>query len=61
MFVPIPVLIAIGIAFLVLLLFALRSSRGRDPLMGGGQTPRYRPAPSPKVPKLSYTRSKMYP
>ena len=45
MFIPIPMLIAIGTAFLVLLLFALRSSRGRDPLMGGGQAPRYRPAP----------------
>jgi large subunit ribosomal protein L7/L12 len=45
MFIPIPMLIAIGIAFLVLLLFALRSSRGRDPLMGGGQAPHYRPAP----------------
>ena len=45
MFIPIPVLIATGVAFLVLLLFALRSSRGRDPLMGGGQAPRDRPAP----------------
>lgn len=46
MFVPIPVLIAIGVVFLVLLALALRSSRGRDPLMGGGQVPRYRPLPT---------------
>jgi len=46
MFIPIPVLIAIGVAFLLLLAFALRSSRGRDPLMGGGQVPRYRPSPA---------------
>lgn len=45
MFVPISVLIAIGVVFLVVLVFALRSSRGRDPLMGGGQMPRYRPSP----------------
>jgi large subunit ribosomal protein L7/L12 len=46
MFVPIPVLIAIGVVFLVVLAFALRSSRRRDPLMGGGQVPRYRPLPA---------------
>ncbi len=42
MFVPIPVLIAIGVVFLLLLAFALRPSRGRDSLMGNGQVPRYR-------------------
>ncbi|MDB5707811.1 MAG: hypothetical protein JWN66_4927 [Sphingomonas bacterium] len=39
MFVPIPVLIAIGIIFLLLIGWGLRASRARDPLMGG------RPAP----------------
>lgn len=57
MFVPIPVLIAIGVAFLLLLAFALRS-RGRDPLMGGGRAPAYRAAPtarqvSPTLPATS--------
>ncbi|WEJ98386.1 MAG: ribosomal protein L7/L12 [Candidatus Sphingomonas phytovorans] len=48
MFVPIPVLIAIGVVFLLLVVWALRSSRGRDPLMGGGQPPAYRAAPAPR-------------
>lgn len=43
MFVPIPVLIAIGAIFILLLALALRSPRGRDPLLGG--QPAYRPAP----------------
>jgi large subunit ribosomal protein L7/L12 len=59
MFVPIPVLIAIGVVFLVVLAFALRSSRGRDPLMGGGQVPRYRP--SPTAPKVTATAAPVLP
>lgn len=43
MFVPIPVLVAIGVILLVLLALALRPSRRRDPLLGG-QPPAYRPA-----------------
>ena len=39
MFVPMPVLIAIGIAMLLLVGWALRASRRRDPLMGGRQAP----------------------
>ena len=35
MFVPVPVLIAIGVAMLMLVGLVLRASRGRDPLMGG--------------------------
>jgi len=35
MFVPMPVLIVIGVAVLLLVGWALRASRGRDPLMGG--------------------------
>jgi hypothetical protein len=50
MFVPVPVLIAAGVIFLVLLALALRSSRSRDPLMGGGQAPVYRAPPA--VPRL---------
>jgi large subunit ribosomal protein L7/L12 len=42
MFVPIPVLVAIGVILLVLLALALRPSRRRDPLLGG-QPPAYRP------------------
>ena len=42
MFIPVPVLIAIGVALLLLVGWALRSSRGRDPLMGGGRAPAYR-------------------
>ena len=49
MFIPIPVLVAIGVVFLILLGFAFRSSRGRDPLMGGGQVPRYRPTAAHKA------------
>ncbi|MEO9129878.1 MAG: ribosomal protein L7/L12 [Sphingomonas sp.] len=41
MFIPMPVLIAIGIAMMLLVGWALRS-RGRDPLMGGGRTSAYR-------------------
>ena len=37
MFIPMPVLIAIGIAMLLLVGWALRASRRRDPLMGGRQ------------------------
>lgn len=48
MFVPIPALIAIGIVFLLLIVLALRSSRGRDPLMGGGQPPAYRAPSTPR-------------
>lgn len=51
MFVPIPVLIVIGVVFLLLVVLALRSSRGRDPLMGGGRAPAYPAAPAP--PKIS--------
>jgi len=40
MFIPMPVLIVIGIALLLLVGWALRASRGRDPLMGGGQRTR---------------------
>jgi len=43
MFIPMPVLIAIGVAMLLLIGWALRSSRGRDPLMGGGRAPVRRP------------------
>ena len=39
MFIPMPVLIAIGIAMLLLVGWALRASRRRDPLMGGRQAP----------------------
>jgi len=35
MFIPMPMLIAIGIALLLLVGWALRASRRRDPLMGG--------------------------
>jgi large subunit ribosomal protein L7/L12 len=49
MFVPIPVLIAIGVAFLALLLWGIRSSRRRDPLMGGSQ-PSYRSPPPHQSP-----------
>lgn len=35
MFVPLPVLIAVGLLILVLAAMALRSGRKRDPLMGG--------------------------
>ena len=45
MFIPMPVLIAIGVAMLVLVGLALRASRGRDPLMGG-QTPARRTPPA---------------
>ena len=34
MFIPMPVLIAIGVAALLLIGWALRASRRRDPLMG---------------------------
>ena len=37
MFIPMPVLIAIGVAMLLLVGWALRASRRRDPLMGGRQ------------------------
>jgi len=39
MFIPMPVLIAIGLALLLLVGWALRASRGRDPLMGGRRAP----------------------
>ena len=39
MFIPMPVLIAIGVAMLVLVGWARRASRRRDPLMGGRQAP----------------------
>ena len=39
MFIPMPVLITIGVALLLLVGWALRASRGRDPLMGGRQAP----------------------
>ncbi|MFA6113665.1 MAG: ribosomal protein L7/L12 [Sphingomonas sp.] len=45
MFIPVPVLIAIGVVFLVVLALALRSGRGRDPLMGGARAPAYRAPP----------------
>jgi large subunit ribosomal protein L7/L12 len=41
MFVPLPLLIAIGIIFLALLAWIVRLSRPRDPLLGG-QKPAYR-------------------
>jgi len=44
MFISMPVLIAIGVAVLLLVGWALRTSRGRDPLMGAGQAPA-RPVP----------------
>jgi len=46
MFIPMPVLIAIGAAMLLLVGWALRRSRGRDPLMGGGQAPARRAPPA---------------
>ncbi|MET0246671.1 MAG: ribosomal protein L7/L12 [Sphingomonas sp.] len=44
MFVPIPVLVAIGAILLLLLAPVLRRSRRRDPLLGAQQSA-YRPAP----------------
>jgi len=35
MFIPMPVLIAIGVVFLLLVGWALRAAHRRDPLMGG--------------------------
>ena len=58
MFVPVPVLVAIGVAFLVLLALALRSARGRDPLMGGARAPAYRdPSVAPRTPAEATTIS----
>lgn len=48
MFVPLPVLIAAGLLILVLIAVTLRSTRKRDPLMGGAP-PAYRATPSMPV------------
>jgi len=50
MFVPMPVLIAIGVAVLLLVGWALRASRGRDPLMGGQAPGRRAPVAATAVP-----------
>jgi large subunit ribosomal protein L7/L12 len=46
MFIPIPILIFAGVAFLVMAAQILRRSRRRDPLLGGAP-PVLRPAPLP--------------
>lgn len=48
MFIPIPVLIVAGLAFLVLLVLAGRPARRPDPLLGA--RPAARPAPTPLPP-----------
>ncbi|MCX8477057.1 MAG: ribosomal protein L7/L12 [Sphingomonas sp.] len=50
MFVPLPVLIAIGVLILVLIAMIARAGRRRDPLMGG-QPPAYRPRKPVPLPK----------
>jgi large subunit ribosomal protein L7/L12 len=46
LFIPISVLIVIGVVFLLLVGWALRSSRTRDPLMGGGRASLQRARPA---------------
>lgn len=53
MFVPIPILVAIGVALLALVLFLLRSNRRHETLMGEEKARRYSPpeaAPPAVVP-----------
>ncbi|MGH6615702.1 ribosomal protein L7/L12 [Sphingomonas sp.] len=52
MFVPLPILIALGVVFVILLALVLRRSRVRDPLLGG-QPPVYRPVPTRYQPPAS--------
>lgn len=49
MFIPMPVLIAIGVALLLLAGWALRASRRRDPLMGGQAPARRAPLTASEV------------
>jgi large subunit ribosomal protein L7/L12 len=51
-FVPLPILIAVGVVFAILLALVLRRSRVRDPLLGG-QSPVYRPASPRHQPPVS--------
>ncbi|WP_034159044.1 ribosomal protein L7/L12 [Sphingomonas sp. ERG5] len=54
MFVPLPILIALGVVFAILVVLALRRARARDPLLGG-QPPVYRPAPLRHQPTANAT------
>jgi len=50
MFIPMPVLIVIGLAVLLLVGWALRASHGSDPLMGGQAPARRAPVAATAVP-----------
>ena len=53
MFVPIPILIVIGLAFLLMLFQMLRASRGPDPLLGA--PPKFPQAPVTRRPEMPMT------